>query len=689
MSFASSHGLRPTSRRLLRLLQTLSLSGVALGAGCASPGAPPAEADIFTPAAGHNFRAPVGEVTLRAITTRTVCFTTDGTAPELCGDVCEGATTARLDERNTIRLECGDETGPMVYRGVRLAYDWPGADGELVRTASANYILDCTRPAADSDGDGVPNAEDNCPSVANRDQADANGNMIGDACEVMGAPDEDRDGRPDTADNCPRVWNVNQADDDNDGLGNVCDTTPRGAIALPWTNGTLARAVAAWKDEVQCSLNNCRNPSGPGNWNGTCEHGGTVAWNVSLNGLRVLSRFTYTHCDNTARIAAHDYMRDPTGTDPMATRMADVRLVVNGSFSQDVNFSGNGTERGTVTFTGDFTGTARSFVEVANSARGPGSYFSIGCTADPIDQEMCAPNNLLVNYRFPDWTCEPGGCPMAAAPLRDTDGDGVFDDFDSCPMVANPTQANADFDAEGDACDSATSMTDTDRDGVPDAGDNCPMVANPMQQDADRDGMGDACDTGGETDTDRDGIADSRDNCVMVANPMQEDADRDGMGDACDTPTSMSPPFSLLRVRIGRCLYDNGGDVRSTATCDRAQRNQQWEVVDAGGGRRAFRNLGSGQCLTAINWAGTLGMAPCTVGTSNQQWALERYDQGGFDAQHPMRLHSAAYNYCVYTNDTSDVFASQGNCGLLGTQNYRKIGIYADGDFTRMPLQPQ
>ncbi len=82
-------------------------------------------------------------------------------------------------------------------------------------------------------------------------------------------------------------------------------------------------------------------------------------------------------------------------------------------------------------------------------------------------------------------------------------------------------------------------------------------------------------------------------------------------------------------------------------------------------------------------------MPPCTVGTSNQQWALERYDQGGFDAQHPMRLHSAAYNYCVYTNDTSDVFASQGNCGLLGTQNYRKIGIYADGDFTRMPLQPQ
>ena len=41
---------------------------------------------------------------------------------------------------------------------------------------------------------------------------------------------------------------------------------------------------------------------------------------------------------------------------------------------------------------------------------------------------MCAPNNLLVNHRHPDWSCEPGGCPMPAAPLVDTDRDGVNDD---------------------------------------------------------------------------------------------------------------------------------------------------------------------------------------------------------------------------------------------------------------------
>ncbi len=35
----------------------------------------------------------------------------------------------------------------------------------------------------------------------------------------------------------------------------------------------------------------------------------------------------------------------------------------------------------------------------------------------------------------------------------DQDGDGVLDAVDNCPTVANPTQANADGDARGDACD--------------------------------------------------------------------------------------------------------------------------------------------------------------------------------------------------------------------------------------------
>lgn len=666
----------------------LSLLALAFVSACGGPTPVPSPGEIFDPRPGHNFHAATGEVRIQGITQRTVCFTTDGTTPEFANGTCMGGTTQRLASTNRIAIDCGGDSSASAIRGIKVVFDWPSSDGVAMQQVAGNFTLDCTQPEPDTDGDGVANNVDNCPMNANADQADANHNMIGDVCEAMGAPDADGDGRPDATDNCPRVWNVAQGDDDHDGIGNVCDPTPRGELPLPWTNGTLARALVTWKDELQCSLNGCRNPGGTGSWHGNCENGGTIDWNVSLSGLRAISTFTYHDCDNTVTIPVHDYMRDPSGADPMATRMMDIRLAANGSFTQDTNFSGDGSESGMVSLTGTFTGTAVSHIQIRNATRSPGGYFSIACSTDPFEQEMCAPGNLLVNYLFPDWACEPGGCPMPPAPLVDTDMDGVFDPYDNCPMVANPTQANADFDMQGDACDSSTNSMDTDRDGVPDVGDNCPMVANPMQEDADHDGLGDACDMVMDADTDMDGVIDARDNCPMAANPMQQDTDMDGQGDACDsTPTGMAR-FALLKLKTGRCLYDNGGDVRSTTTCDATQRNQQWEVLDAGSGRRVFRNLNSMQCINGASWAGAIGMAACNMASSSQQWTLERYDQGGFDMMFPLRLHNASYNYCLYTDGTNDVYASQGNCGLLGTENNRKLGIYMAGDFSMAPVQP-
>ncbi|MDO5608975.1 MAG: thrombospondin type 3 repeat-containing protein [Capnocytophaga sp.] len=71
----------------------------------------------------------------------------------------------------------------------------------------------------DMDGDGIPNASDNCPRVANRDQADLDGDGIGDACD----DDWDGDGILNDVDNCPRTYNPDQADMDNDGIGDACD----------------------------------------------------------------------------------------------------------------------------------------------------------------------------------------------------------------------------------------------------------------------------------------------------------------------------------------------------------------------------------------------------------------------------------------------------------------------------------
>jgi len=73
---------------------------------------------------------------------------------------------------------------------------------------AGQYQLSVT-PLLDADNDGVPGATDNCPNLANADQADGDGDGDGDAC-----------------DNCPLAPNADQLDSDGDTIGDVCDPFP-------------------------------------------------------------------------------------------------------------------------------------------------------------------------------------------------------------------------------------------------------------------------------------------------------------------------------------------------------------------------------------------------------------------------------------------------------------------------------
>ncbi len=104
--------------------------------------------------------------------------------------------------------------GPYFYQNITTSL-W----GFSVRCLKSYY--------GDLDGDGVPDINDNCMEVANPDQADADNDGLGNACD----PDDDNDGVPDETDNCPLNYNPNQADADGDLVGDVCDNCPNTANA--------------------------------------------------------------------------------------------------------------------------------------------------------------------------------------------------------------------------------------------------------------------------------------------------------------------------------------------------------------------------------------------------------------------------------------------------------------------------
>jgi hypothetical protein len=136
----------------------------------------------------------------------------------------------------------------------------------------------------------------------------------------------------------------------------------------------------------------------------------------------------------------------------------------------------------------------------------------------------------------------------ARCPNSDRDCDGVPNDEDNCPAIANPDQADGDVDPD-------TELPAPD--GVGDVCDNCPTRPNPDQLDADRDGVGEACDNcpkgctarqgfqcfnPAQADSDLDpisglpapdGFGDNCDNCQDVFNPSQQSTLEPPLGDAC------------------------------------------------------------------------------------------------------------------------------------------------------------
>ncbi|RWX45759.1 Thrombospondin type 3 repeat-containing protein [Candidatus Electrothrix aarhusensis] len=399
-------------------------------------------------------------------------------------------------------------------------------------------------PEVDSDEDGIPDFRDNCPGVANTDQADSDNDRRGDSCEDK---DDDNDSVLNSADNCPLIANTEQEDNDLDEVGDACDPDDDndGFIDIEdncqFTVNTDQSNIDGDAFGDLCDADpdgdgitaddNCPNAPNPYQENNDGDSAGDVCDNDDDNDGFV---DTEDNCQFAVNTDQEDYDRDKIGD------ACDLDIDADGVENEFDNCvwifniaqeNADYDEQGDACDSDDDNDTVADLDDncplTANTQQENNEGDEYGDACDPDDDN----DNIIDEADNCVWTAntdqedtDNDGEGDVCDP--DDDNDGVLDDDDNCSLISNADQSNLDGDEQGDVCDG-----DLDGDGAANETDNCPYAANGSQTDTDGDGEGNACDT----DDDNDGVTDDYpDNCPLIENPIQEDNEGDGLGDICD-----------------------------------------------------------------------------------------------------------------------------------------------------------
>ena len=434
----------------------------------------------------------------------------------------------------------------------------------------------------DSDSDGVPDPADNCPTVANANQSNLDGDAYGDACDG----DIDGDGVGNDADGCP----LYPAEPCPLVLGTECTSPGAGSYS--------ANSDTAVVNE---QADNC-GVGGPGGGN-VAQAWARVIPAGTISGQIHCISFGLAAMRNTGSVVASDM--------PLPGRIGIYRDTDGGAPTQVQETPGDGGDLVQI-FTTDFLAPggnlkrtvtldtpicmesfADSNLVVLLEAPGlvygysvngatyipPSSGYSIfaaGNTAGPsvptYVRSLCGGPQFVVSENASRWVVEINGNLTECGGGGDADSDGVPDASDNCPNVANADQANMDGDAYGDACDD-----DRDGDGMPNATDGCPdnpYATAPVAWYRDRDGdlFGDpavfliAClQPSGyipkiNTDCD-DSSSLINPNGVEVCDSADADEDCDGLRDDAD-PSVLDSSKSNFYVDADNDNYGAGAAVR-------------------------------------------------------------------------------------------------------------------------------
>jgi hypothetical protein len=251
----------------------------------------------------------------------------------------------------------------------------------------------------DTDGDGVADASDNCPSVSNADQRDTDGDHQGDACDS----DDDGDGKADGQDNCPLVSNADQLDTDGDGAGDACDDDDDGDGKPDGQDNCPLVSNPDQLDSDGDGVGDACDPDDDGDGKADGEDNCPLVSNADQSDL-----------DGDGAGDACDPDLDGDGR----PNTLDNCLFVPNPDQADADGDGIGNACDDDDDGDGLADTADNCPLVANPDQADGDGDGIGDRCD-----------------------------------GDNDGDGVPDESDNCPTAANADQADSDGDGAGDACD--------------------------------------------------------------------------------------------------------------------------------------------------------------------------------------------------------------------------------------------
>ena len=314
---------------------------------------------------------------------------------------------------------------------------------EAERTAGANndgYIDDIllslttntNSGPADTDGDGISDNTDNCPSVNNPGQNNTDGDTQGNACD----DDDDNDGTPDASDAFP-LDASEDTDSDGDGIGDNADPTPNGETNVS-VQLILTNSVAS--SEESATHNSSKAIDGLGN----------TRW---ASTLYVDPSWIYVDLGESHLVDS-----------VMLEWEAAYGKVYEIQLSED----------------------ASSWTSVFSESNGDGGIDNISFSSQSARYVRMYGTVRGTQWGYSLYEFEVYGAAISA-PV-DTDGDGIPDSSDNCPSINNPGQNNTDGDTQGNACDD-----DDDNDGTPDVSDAFPLDAS-EDTDSDGDGIGDNAD---------------------------------------------------------------------------------------------------------------------------------------------------------------------------------------------------